>query len=420
MNRSKWFASIVFLLLLSAPALFAQAPPPRRHVLVPKSSEPVAGLVAHTNLRVLVPESGPFAPLAAASPSELPPYAGYGYETPASFACIYRLVHNTVPGCNPNSTTSNPTGGSGAIAIVDAYDDPNAVADLTTFSSTFGLAPADLTVVYASGSQPPQDPSGGWELEESLDIEYAHAMAPNAKLFLVEADSNSFTDLFTAVLVAGQLVGANGGGEVSMSWGGSEFSNESQFDWVFTAPKVVYVGSTGDSAGIIYPAASPNVLAAGGTSISRNGNTGNFILESTWQDGGGGPTYYEARPHYQDRLAYIIGSTRGTPDISFDANPNSGAWVYDSNPLEGSTGWWIVGGTSLSAPAIAGILNSSGAVKTTTQAVLTNIYKNLNGNGYRDITYGNCGYYLSNFSVPGWDFCTGAGPKLGGGSGHNW
>jgi kumamolisin len=160
-------------------------------------------------------------------------------SSPCSIACIYRLVPHHVPGCDPNVTTHNPSGGSGAIAVVDAFDTPNAAADLAAFSAQFGLPPADFTVVFASGAQPALDPTGGWELEASLDTQWAHAMAPNAKIFLVEAKNNRFSNLFNAVILAANLVAANGGGEVSMSFGGGEFAQETLFDGIFTTPGVV-------------------------------------------------------------------------------------------------------------------------------------------------------------------------------------
>src|SRR5208282_184788 len=215
-------------------------------------------------------------------------------------ACVYGLVTTTAaPACNPNLTNVNPTGGANAIAVVDAYHDAKAASDLKHFSNQFGLPTAIFKVVYATGVQPGVDPTGGWELEESLDIELAHAMAPNAKIFLVEAKSNSLGDLLKAEAVAGNLVATNGGGEVENGWGSSEFSGESSFDSRFTASGAVYVAAAGDSPGVEYPAASPNVLAAGGTSISRDPVTGSFLGESAWQLTGGGPSAFEAIPSYQ-------------------------------------------------------------------------------------------------------------------------
>jgi len=233
---------------------------PHGRVMAPASSIAHAGekgLRAHTHLQVFVPEQ-------AVAPFAGPPFAGLGFETPASLACVYSLVPRT-SSCNPNVVTTNPTGGFGAIAVVDAFHYPTALTDLRTFSAQFGLKAPNLTVVFASGTKPAQDPSGGWELEAALDLEWAHAMAPDAKLFLVEARSNSFSDLLAAERVAGNLVASAGGGEVSNSWGGDEFATETSFDSTFTAPGVVYFASSGDQPGVQYPAASPNVVAAGGT-----------------------------------------------------------------------------------------------------------------------------------------------------------
>src|SRR5215475_1774189 len=226
-------------------------------VMTPASSvahEGDKGRRAHTHLQVFVPDE--------AMPLVGPPFAGLGFETPASLACVYSLVPKK-PFCNPNLVTANPTGGFGAIAVVDAFHYPTAAADLQTFSAQFGLRAPNLTVVFASGTKPAQDPSGGWELEAALDLEWAHAMAPDAKLFLVEARSDSLTDLFNAVVVAGNLVANAGGGEVSNSWGSAEFASETTLDATFTTPGVVYFASSGDQPGVEYPAASPNVVAAG-------------------------------------------------------------------------------------------------------------------------------------------------------------
>ena len=364
--------------------------------------------MARTTLRLFVPSSTKMHfGSTAAQPTELPPFPGLLFETPASIACVYRLVETRVPGCNPNLTTTNPTGGSHAIALVDAFDDPTAESDLATFSSQFGLPAANFTVVYANGSEPSQDPTGGWEIEEALDVEWSHAMAPTAKIFLVEAADNSFTNLFSAVTLASKLVAAAGGGEVSMSWGGGEFPEETDFDSVFTKPGVVYLASTGDSPGAIYPAVSPNVVAAGGTTISRDLNSGKVIIENTWQDAGGGPSLVEPRPHYQDGIAKLVGAARATPDISFDANPNTGVWVFATNPVLG-TGWYVVGGTSVSSPSLAGIMNAAGSFKKSSAAENQLLYGG-SPRQFNDIFYGNCGLNISNFADFGYDFCSGIG-----------
>jgi kumamolisin len=401
-------------------------------VIIPSTNHVGAtdrGLKAHTNLRLVIPPD--------VRPSEAPPYSGYGYETPASLACVYRVVQ-PIRGCNPNSTVNVPNGGSQTIAVVDAFDDPNAAADLAYFSSQFGLpfSTSKFKVIYAQGTKPGVDPTGGWELEEALDIEYSHAMAPHAMLYLVEANSNSFSDLVSAVLVAANLVrcgktttcpsNASGKGEVSMSWGSGEFDTETNYDWVFTAPNVVYLSATGDVTGPSYPSVSPNVIAVGGTSTARSLNTGNLIQEIAWSDGGGGLSFYEPVPPYQSSLpSWLTQGARATPDISADANPSNGYWVYVSYPIAGQdnpSNWWIVGGTSASNALLTGIINAgataSGQFAASTHAELTRLYNDYaNSSTYHanlwDITYGACNYYSGTFSVGGYDLCTGLGSPKG-------
>jgi kumamolisin len=373
------------------------------------------GKKAHTNIRLLGP--------GITDPMEAPPYGGYAYETPASIGCVY-LVGVFVSGCNPNSLTKNPTGGSKTIVIVDAFDDPEAPADLAYFSAQFGLpfTPSKFQVVYTGGYQPEIDVTGGWETEESLDIEYAHAMAPNATLYLVEAQSNSFSDLFNAVTEAtniiqcgnftdtvGACTSVTGAGEVSMSWGGGEFSGETSYDTYFNQTNVVFFASAGDAPGPEYPSVSPNVVAVGGTSIQRSAVTGNLVNETGWQDAGGGPSSYEAKPSYQSGLTAF--SSRVTPDVSSDANPYTGVWVYDSFPNDydfGTVGWWIIGGTSVSSPTWAGIVNAAGSFAATSSAELTKLYADPAAD-FRDIRTGSCYYYMYYNAVAGYDVCTGIG-----------
>jgi kumamolisin len=411
-------------LLLSCIAAFlcpwpssAQQPasPFKGHVIIPKSSvvDPAdAGEKAHTNIRIFAPPNAMNFGAAATVPAELPPFPGFFFETPASLGCIYNLVSHPIPGCNPNLTTENPNIGKGSntIALVDAFDDPTAAADLATFSAQFGLPPANLQIVYATGVNPGPDPTGGWELEESLDLQMAHAMAPNATLILVVAPGQTKAELYQAAAVAGKMV-ANSGGEVSMSWGFPEYASEASDDHFFSVPRVVYFAAAGDGPGVLYPSASPNVVSAGGTSISRDPNSGAFLLEDTWQDAGGGPSQVEPRPSFQDAVPFVVGASRGTPDLSFDANPTTGVWLFDSNPVLG-TGWFVVGGTSVSSPALAGIVNAAGSFLTSSPAENQEIYTHP-FNGFRDIFYGNCGFNAGTFASFGYDLCTGVGVTKG-------
>jgi subtilase family serine protease len=314
------------------------------------------------------------------------------------------------------------------IAIVDAYDYPTAQSDFDVFSKQFGLplstdlcngANPCFRKVYASGKKPKAN--CGWAQEAALDIQWAHAMAPYAQIVLVEAASNSFSDLFQAVDVATSIV-QNGGitsgissGEVSMSWGGSEFSTEANYDGHFTANGVVYFAASGDAGGkTIYPGVSPNVVSAGGTTINRDAS-GNFVNETGWSGSGGGPSKYESRPSYQDHIIDIVGSKRGVPDFSFDADPNSGVSVYDSTPCQGVSGWLVFGGTSVSSPSLAGIVNLAGHTYLNTATELDTIYKDYASPSYyprdfRDILSGTAGSYSAK---QGWDFVTGVGSNQG-------
>jgi len=262
--------------------------------------------------------------------------------------------------------------------------------------------------VFATGTRPPNVP--GWELEESLDVQWAHAMAPFAKLYLVEADSNSFYDLLTAEFVAASLVSNDGGGVVSNSWGGSEFNGETAYDLFFSYPGVVYFASTGDGPGVIWPSVSPNVVAVGGTTLSRDPNTGSYFFESAWNSTGGGLSQYEPIPSYQKGVVKVVGTQRGVPDVAAEADPHSGLWVWDS----GNGGWYIVGGTSASSPVWAGIVSAAGSNLGSTNAQLTTIYRNrTNKADYTDIKSGVCGPWNGYLTLNGYDLCTGVGSPLG-------
>jgi subtilase family serine protease len=407
------FVPVVAILAIGCIAYAAgpvQVLTPNSGVLKPEDK----GLRARTHYRILVPAGG-YEKLNAqidanSKPFGGPPYTGYGYETPASLACIYHLV-SPATGCNPNTFNTNSTGGSKAIALVDAYHYPYAEADLTLFSTQFGLPAPNLTVVYASGSQPPEDP-WGWEVEEALDIQWAHAMAPNAKLYLVEANSNSLADLFLAIDKASALVAAAGGGEVSMSWGSEEFSTEASYDSHFAKANVVYLASAGDSPGTEYPCVSSKVVCVGGTTLRRNPSTNNFLAEVAWEDTGGGVSAYISKPSYQAGITSI--TNRGVPDVALAADPNSGAWIHYT-PSDGSAGpaWYIVGGTSWASPSFAGIVNLAGKFYASSTAELTTIYSGIGSANFSDITAGWCGPIAGWSAVAGWDPCTGVGSNLG-------
>ncbi len=399
-------------------------------IVIPDSSIEKPGDIGrrvHTHSRVLIPDVPVEPPPVGAVSNAVSPLVTMT-ETPASLACVYRLVNQT-NGCDPKKVSKVAAGGSKAVAIVDAYHNKTALADLQTFSTHFGLPSPNLTVVYCSAQSctnvtkpPPVDT--GWALEIALDLDASHAMAPHAKLFLVEAYSSSFTDMFRAVDRAAQLVAGAGGGQESNSWGGTDFTGEKSFDSHFVKSNVVFFASTGDHKctgapncpDIEYPSTSPNVVAVGGTTINRT-KTNAFSSESSWINTGGGLSANEPRPAFQNGIASRVGTHRGVPDVSADADPASGMWVYCSKSACGGSGaWWIVGGTSLASPLIAGIANNAGHFRASSNAELTVLYNELGGPLFNDIATGKCGNGTNGALVPavsGWDRCTGVGTPKG-------
>ncbi len=399
-----WFWSLLCVVTLGlvAGSVFALAQgPPLETVVVPDSSRERAqdvGRKAHTNHLILQQSKGQNTRPAGLRPDAI--RAAYGLPA-------YDI-------------TAKGSAGSQVIAIVDAYDYPTAMNDFNAFCQACGLLQETgtgdvLQVIYATGKQPKYN--SGWSQEAALDIEWAHAMAPTATIVLVEAASNSFADLLAAVDVASAIPGVR---EVSMSWGGSEFGTETIYDSHFTAANVTYFGASGDSGGkVIWPGVSPNVVSAGGTTLNVD-SSGNFVSETGWSGSGGGTSRYETRPDYQYAIRGLVGARRGSPDISFDANPYTGVAVY----WQGD--WYTFGGTSVSTPSLAGIVNLASSLPgrsfaTSSFDELNNrLYANLtdsspspaSGSGYdfRDIVSGSAGRYRC---APSWDFVTGIGSNWG-------
>ena len=322
-----------------------------------------------------------------------PPPTAYG---PSVFHTAYN-----VPTTAPTVQT---------IAIVDAYDDPNVEADLAVFSSNYGL-PSCTTAngcfrkINQNGgtTYPIADP--GWGLEISLDVEVAHAMCQNCKILLVEATSASLSNLG----VAENRAAASGANVISNSWGASEFSSESSYESYFNHPGVAITASTGDSGyGVQYPAASRYVTAVGGTSLNVNSD-GSWKSETAWSGAGSGCSRYIGKPSWQTDTGC---GRRTVADVSADADPNTGAAVYDSYAYQGETGWFQVGGTSLSSPLIASTYALSGNASSLTAG--STPYSNTSL--LHDVTggsNGSCGgSYLCTATV-GYDGPTGLGTPNG-------
>lgn len=393
------------------------ARPRRNHRPSPTNSLAVAAEIELLEARALLSSASPLSGIVA-EPTVMQttkPHAASGPSgmTPSQLQTAY--------GFNKLSFQNGANGTGQTIAIVDAYHDPTIQSDLQAFDRAFGLAdPPSLTVMSQTGSTtilPPVDPTGGWEVEEALDVEWAHALAPGAKIVLVEANSARYSDLMTAVAKAASLPGVS---VVSMSWGGDEFSGETAYDSMFLTPSghqgVTFVASTGDSGqpgG--YPAYSPNVLAVGGTTL-RVDSSGNYISETAWADSGGGISQYESQPSYQRGIVTQTTTKRAIPDVSFDADPNSGVAVYNS--YKSSNPWYQVGGTSLSAPswgaiiAIAdqaraqnGLASLDGASQTLPMLYHLN---QTTPSAFHDITTGNNGFA----ATAGYDLVTGLGSPV--------
>jgi len=303
-------------------------------------------------------------------------------------------------------STSATAGAGKTIAIVDAYDDPTAESDLAVFSSQYGL-PACTTAngcfkkVNQTGgtTYPRKDP--GWALEISLDVQWAHAIAPGAKILLVEADSNSFTNLMAAEDYA-----KTSAQYVSNSWGGPEFSSENSYDSHFSQSGVSFFVSSGDvGLPAEYPSSSPNVISVGGTTLHFD-RDGNFTGETGWSEGGGGCSSQEAATSVQSGFSgyaqVACNGKRATPDASLDADPASGVSVYDSTRYQGQQGWFRVGGTSASSPMWAARSAVAGVV-------VNSAYVYGNSITYRDITSGNNGASC----LVDFDLCTGRGSWIG-------
>ncbi len=309
-----------------------------------------------------------------------------------------------------NSLPAQDDGAGETIAIVDAYSDPNIVGDLATADAYASIpAPPSFTVINENGMSSPL-PRGntGWGVEISLDVEWAHFIAPAAKLLLVEANSSSLSDLLKAVDTAANYSGVT---VVSMSWGSSEFSSESSYDSNFTTPNghtgVAFVASSGDSGGVVeWPAASPNVLSVGGTTLSLNSDN-TWKSETAWSGSGGGVSLYEPSPGYQSGMGY---SRRATPDVSYDADPNTGVYIYDSYGYGGVMG---VGGTSAGSPQWAALVAIADQVagqnldgpSQTLPAIYDAAHTAYSSN-FHDITSGSAG---RNHAGTGFDLVTGWG-----------
>jgi subtilase family serine protease len=345
---------------------------------------PAAAGTARCHAHVATDQHGK--PHAAAGPT------GYG---PVQFRTGYALP------------TSNGKGQT--IAIVDAYNDPNIESDLAVYNSHYGLSACTTAngcfkkVNQTGGTKYPANNSG-WALEISLDVEIAHAACPNCKILLVEANSNSFSNLLVAEDYA-----INHATVVSNSWGGSEYSGEVSADSHFNHIGHPITFSSGDSGyEVEYPASSQYVTAVGGTTLNLNSNS-TYKSETVWNGTGSGCSAYEPKPTWQKDSGCL---RRTSVDVAADANPVTGAAVYDSVLYQGAKGWFQVGGTSLSSPLIASAYALAGNAASTVDGS----YPYSHGSSLHDVTSGSnggCGGSYLCTGKTGYDGPTGKGTPHG-------
>lgn len=309
------------------------------------------------------------------------------------------------------------------ICIVIAFHYPNLQRDFNVFCDVFSLPRRKITIINLGATEQ----NDGWALECCLDVQWAHAIALNSQIIVVEAKTNSLDDMYDAVKYANDLPSVN---IISMSWGTGEFSEQADYDDMFSNKNITYLAASGDlHQEIIYPSSSPNVIAVGGSSLYlNNDNTRN--LESVWAESGTGYSEYFSRPSYQDlstvKLTPYSGSQdrRITPDLALVANPSTGLIVV----FDGY--YYIVGGTSASCPIMAGVIALSNQIRfQNSKKMLTSvvggesivqdyIYENIYGNkpyGIRynrhfyDIVTGSDGVFVTK---KGYD-CSGLGSIYG-------
>ena len=323
---------------------------------------------------------------------------------------IYRGASKTPSGITPAQIKKiynlPSSGGHGTIAIVGAYNDTSIEADLADFDKQFGLPPCTAAngcfekhVLSKNVKQ-----NSGWALETTLDVEWAHAIAPKAKILLVEATTPSGANLVSAIDYATKRPDVVA---ISMSWGGAEFPEETMLDAHFVSKYgAVFFASSGDNGtGASWPAATSHVVGVGGTSLAH-ASDGTLKKESAWDGSGGGVSAYEQTPSYQADYAIAkSGGMRAIPDVAYDADPASGF------PIVRKGVWRTVGGTSAGAPQWAAIAAlGSGAMN-------ANFYRDKaagnNAAYFRDITSGtngDCGYFCT--AHKHYDYITGLGSPL--------
>ena len=306
---------------------------------------------------------------------------------------------------NVASLASDGKAGAGQIVgIVDPFADPNLASDLAYYRAYFGLSSCPSGTVSTTATTctleqanefgaptPLPAPNANWAVEVSLDVEMVSAICPNCQILVVEANSASLSDLGTAVNTAVSL----GATVVSNSYGVAEFPTEDAYsNAYFNHPGVAIVAAAGDAGyGVEFPAASPDVVAVGGTTLYQSTDNGaRNATETVWSGSGAGCSAYEPKPAWQHDTGC---SNRQVADISAIANPSTGVWVYNSYGTGNTASLSIVGGTSVATPVISALFALAGVSQSTTPYPAANLYNN--SSWLYQVTTGNdaaCGTYL--------------------------
>ncbi len=319
--------------------------------------------------------------------------------SPANLQSAYKL---------PSSTA-----GSGqTVAIVDAYNDPTAEADLGVYRAQYGLgacttANGCFKKVNQNGATSPLPATDtGWAQEISLDVDMVSAVCPKCKIVLVESNSASFASLGTA-----ENTGASLANVVSNSYGGSDASDSSYGTYYNHPGKAITVSSGDAGYGVEYPASSHYVTAVGGTSLRTASNSRGWS-ETAWSGAGSGCSAYNTALSGQSGLTGC--SRRAVADVSAVADPATGVAVYDSTSAGGQSGWLVFGGTSVAAPVIAGVYGLAANA-----ASVTNNYPYAHTGSLFDVTSGSngsCSPAKWCTAGTGWDGPTGLGTPNGTGA----
>ena len=362
--------------------------------------------------------------------------------SPSQIRAAYGLPPLPAAGVTLSASQRAQLGAGQTIYIVDAMHNPNVAAELAAFNSKFGLptcatkviavtqalplaaasaSACEVSIVYntAAGAMTAAAPAydSGWATEIALDVQWAHATAPLARIIVIEAADASLNSLIGSV----KLANAMGPGVVSMSFGANEGTYTASVDAAFTGANMSYLAATGDNgAAVSWPAVSPKVVAVGGTTLTYSG-TG-VRSEKSWSGTGGGTSAYTPTPSYQNSTIPGVGTPvrRTVADVAFNADPASGQYVAVLTPGSTTPNWVSAGGTSLSTPQWAGLVAIANSMRAlSSKAPLTTPHAVLYGqigavpmnyaSAFADITTGTNGTCATCVAKAGYDSLAGLG-----------